>query len=281
MSYCAAIELFGAIENGRFDSDLFYNMCNRLALTLDSIPPDNVTWFVDIYTVYAESTDEESLFQWVSKLCAYNTKDNQEDIESPWIYKGIILDGKLGVKKTKNGLVASHQFGAFAELKAYLNKFQSIGVKVGYVPTSENARKFMFTNVFWTGHKDVPYGLFTDVKPVLAENMELECISKLATLATNTARYSRTWARHYISAITRILINSNDIELDKVIEILSKSRSVDGIELAGLVLINHVYREQITDSNLSNAMLSFPRLGKLCTLLEDKHAFPVGIVEKG
>lgn len=280
MTYCAVLELFGALEHGRLDSDMFHKSCSQLWSHLNSIPSNKVTWYIDVYHVYAETEDEASLFRWVSMLCEKGVLKASTSNTPPWILKGVVLDGKLGVESSGKGLITSSSPGIYSELRTYLNNFHSVGVRVGYVPKSDIARGLIFSNVLWTGHKDIPYAMFTDIKPSLLENLTLTRISELTMLATKTAHFSKSAARCYLSAITRILINAKNYDINEAIAILSRAKTVDGIELTGLVLINRVFEDTNYDAGVSDLMVAFPRLSNLCMFLQEKHAFPVGVVDK-
>ena len=284
MTYCAVLEIYGALENGRFDSGVFHESCAKLYTVLQSTSSKDVTWFLSAYYVYAESNNESSLFRWVSKLCDMGFNKETSSDTFPWILRGFLLDGSLGIEAVQSGLTINSSSTMFPELQTSLNNFHSIGVKVGYVPESAAITKHTISNIYWTAHKDIPYSLFLDVRPSLQLDLVTSRIEQLTKLAMKTARYSKTQSRYYVSAISRLLLHAqnsgSDVDIDELITILSKAKNVDGIELLGLLLVNEVFANTDYDQQRSEQIVEFPKLNKLCMALQEKHAFPLGIVNK-
>jgi hypothetical protein len=277
MSYCAALELYDALERGRLDRSEFQYTCNVFKSQLQQIDCKKVSWFIDVNRVYAESGSEAELFQWVSLMCEAGVSDIKNRNFHPWLIKGAIQRGTLGVECSPNGLIVTPETGVFAELRTFIHNFSGVGIKVGYTPQESVAKKFMFMNLMATGQKAIPFSTFYDIRSSSGYKFDDKRFEVLVSAAINASGYSYILARSYVSAICRALLNKNNIDIEKATTILANAKKVYGIELVGLILINLILSE---DSNLSPELLdNVPRLRKLCEGLNESHLYPMGITD--
>ncbi|WP_347278569.1 hypothetical protein [Plasticicumulans sp.] len=279
MAYSAALELFGAIERGRLDPPRFQQTCKLLLSCLAKLNKPEIHWLIDVDHVYVESDNEESLFNWISTL--YRLGINQETSNTlPWVIKGLVVEGRLGIILTTHGLSTSDAPGVFAELRSSMRHFHAAGIRIDYFPESNFARSIIFSNIMWTGYKDIPYLLFTDIKETNPDSNSLERIQRITEVAISVSRYSKPTSRNYISAITRILINNNDWDIKETISVLATAKSVDGIEITGLIIVDRYYENKTQDIETIKKLIEFPRLKQLVQLLQEKHAIPIGLIKK-
>jgi hypothetical protein len=266
MAYSAVLELFGASERGRFDPKTFSDTCRQFRDHLErSKHKSGITWFLAVDRVYAQSRDEGKLLQWIADISGAGLEEKE-----PWFIRGVVVEGALDLSRGDNGWTTSSENATFAELQSSLRHFPAVGVRVDYLPKPDIKEKQTLSNLIWTAQPDLPYLLFTDVSPDGRECNNV-CLSKIVDKAKSVAGYSKRSSRAYVSAIVRILLDQSPSQNESAASLLETAGQIDGIELAGLVLISRV--------STPETLVNFPRLKSLVLLLQEKHAFPIGLTQ--